>query len=144
MAQKKLRSAVAFGCGLGLTIVGLQTGGAQTAEQFYKGRAVTLVIPTATGGINDLSGRLVARHIGRFIPGTPAIVPQNRIANRGLGLLNDFASGAPRESMARSSAWFRSVPTSLPCGPVDPCDHLFSSAARHATHNYAMFRQAAS
>src|SRR5258707_10484349 len=70
---------------------------AQTVEEFYKGRTVTLIIPTATGGINDLSGRLVARHIGRFIPGQPAIVAQNNAAGGGLGLLNDFAAGAPRD-----------------------------------------------
>src|SRR5258706_14974932 len=36
---------------------------AQTVGAFYAGRTVRLVIPTAPGGINDLSGRLVARHL---------------------------------------------------------------------------------
>jgi len=55
------------------------------------------VIPTATGGINDLSGRLVARHIGRFIPGQPTVAPENRAAGGGVALLNDFAGSAPRD-----------------------------------------------
>lgn len=91
------RVAAALCCGLSVTIAQPQTAGAQSVEQFYKGRTVTLVVPTATGGINDLSGRLVARHIGRFIPGQPTIVPENRAAGGGLALLNDFAGPAPRD-----------------------------------------------
>src|SRR5260370_9762504 len=67
------------------------TASAQTAEEFYKGRSVTLIIDTAPGGINDLSGRLVARHLGRFIPGNPAIVAVNRAEGGGLALANRFA-----------------------------------------------------
>jgi tripartite-type tricarboxylate transporter receptor subunit TctC len=66
-------------------------------EQFYRGRTVTLVVPSATGGINDLSARLVARHIGRFIPGQPAITVENKPREGGHGLLNDFAATSPRD-----------------------------------------------
>jgi tripartite-type tricarboxylate transporter receptor subunit TctC len=45
--------------------------------QFYKNRQVTLVIPSSVGGGYDLYGRLVARHIGKYIPGNPTIVPSN-------------------------------------------------------------------
>jgi tripartite-type tricarboxylate transporter receptor subunit TctC len=86
-------AAVLFGLGMMVA----QGAGAQSVEQFYQGRTVTLVIPAATAGINDLSGRLVARHIGRFIPGQPTIAPENRAADGGLGLLNNFASSAPRD-----------------------------------------------
>src|SRR6266550_4461740 len=65
---------------------------AQGVEPFYKGRTVTLIIATAPGGINDLSGRLVARHLGRFIPGNPAIVAVNRAEGGGLALANEFAA----------------------------------------------------
>jgi tripartite-type tricarboxylate transporter receptor subunit TctC len=88
-------------CGLGIAIAQPQGARAQSVtqsvEQFYKGRSVTLVIPTATGGINDLSGRLVSRHIGRFIPGQPTITAENRPAGGGVTLLNDFAGSAPRD-----------------------------------------------
>lgn len=70
---------------------------AQTVEQFYRGRTITLIIPTAPGGINNLAGRLVARHLGRFIPGNPAIVAENREQAGGLGLANSFAQGAPKD-----------------------------------------------
>ena len=71
-----------------------QTGAA--ADAFYRGRQVALIIPAAPGGINDLAGRLAARHFGRFIPGRPTIVVENRDRGGGLALANDFADGAPR------------------------------------------------
>ena len=70
---------------------------AQSVEAFYRGRTITLIIPTAPGGINNLAGRLVARHLGRFIPGMPAIVAENREQGGGLALANAFANGAPKD-----------------------------------------------
>jgi tripartite-type tricarboxylate transporter receptor subunit TctC len=46
----------------------------QSVEQFYRGRTMTLVVGTSPGGINDISSRLVARHLGHFIPGNPNII----------------------------------------------------------------------
>jgi tripartite-type tricarboxylate transporter receptor subunit TctC len=72
-------------------LIGLGFGSsveAQSVEQFYKGRNVNLLIPSAPGGINDLASRLVARHLGRFIPGNPSIVPQNLPGATGTILLN--------------------------------------------------------
>jgi len=51
---------------------------AQSVEQFYRGKTILLMVPTSPGGINDISGRLVARHIGNFIPGHPTVVVQNQ------------------------------------------------------------------
>ncbi len=61
---------------------------AQTPEQFYANRSVTLVVPTAPGGINDISGRLVARHLAKHIPGKPNIVVQNQPGAGGLANAN--------------------------------------------------------
>jgi tripartite-type tricarboxylate transporter receptor subunit TctC len=66
-------------------------------EQFYRGRTITLIIPTAPGGINNLAGRLAARHLGRFIPGSPTIVAENREQGGGLALANSFATGVPKD-----------------------------------------------
>jgi tripartite-type tricarboxylate transporter receptor subunit TctC len=50
---------------------------AQSVEEFYKGKTVNLIIGYSVGGGYDLYGRLLARHIGKHIPGRPSIVPQN-------------------------------------------------------------------
>jgi tripartite-type tricarboxylate transporter receptor subunit TctC len=46
-------------------------------EDFYKGKTISLVIGYSVGGGYDLYGRLLARHMGKYIPGQPTIVPQN-------------------------------------------------------------------
>ncbi len=74
-----------------------QAAAAQGVEPFYRGRTITLIIPTAPGGINNLAGRLVARHLGRFIPGNPMIVAENREQGGGLALANSFANCAPKD-----------------------------------------------
>jgi tripartite-type tricarboxylate transporter receptor subunit TctC len=49
----------------------------QTPEQFYKGRNFDVVIGYPPGGSNDTFARLVARFIGKHIPGNPTVVPKN-------------------------------------------------------------------
>jgi tripartite-type tricarboxylate transporter receptor subunit TctC len=64
------------------------SAGAQTVEQFYKGRQVTMVVGTAPGGINDITARFVARHLGQYIPGNPVIVVQNQPGAGGISSAN--------------------------------------------------------
>ncbi|HEX4555204.1 MAG TPA: hypothetical protein VH249_14525, partial [Xanthobacteraceae bacterium] len=46
-------------------------------EDFYRGRTVSLIIGFSVGSGYDLYARLLARHIGKHIPGRPAVVAQN-------------------------------------------------------------------
>ena len=46
-------------------------------EAFYRGKTVTITVGSAAGGGYDTYARLVARHLGRHIPGNPTIVVQN-------------------------------------------------------------------
>ena len=50
---------------------------AQSVEEFYEGKEVSLVIGYSPGGGYDTYARLVARHMGKHIPGNPTVVPQN-------------------------------------------------------------------
>ncbi|TMJ32204.1 MAG: hypothetical protein E6G96_06530 [Alphaproteobacteria bacterium] len=50
---------------------------ASGVEEFYKGKSISLIIGYSVGGGYDLYGRLLARHMGKYIPGRPSIVPQN-------------------------------------------------------------------
>src|SRR5947208_2731177 len=61
---------------------------AQPAETFYAKRAMTIVSPNAAGGINDISARLVARHIIKYIPGSPSMVVQNQPGAAGIAGAN--------------------------------------------------------
>jgi tripartite-type tricarboxylate transporter receptor subunit TctC len=49
----------------------------QPVEDFYRGKKIDLIIGYSPGGTYDLYARLVARHLGNYIPGRPLIVPRN-------------------------------------------------------------------
>jgi tripartite-type tricarboxylate transporter receptor subunit TctC len=76
--------AVVLACGVCLALIAARTASAQSVEAFYKGRTVTMLVGTSPGGINDISARLVARHLAQFIPGRPNIVVQNNPGSGGL------------------------------------------------------------
>ena len=53
--------------------------GAQTDAQtnFYQGKTITVIVGSAPGGLYDLWGRLLARTMGKYIPGNPNMLVQN-------------------------------------------------------------------
>jgi tripartite-type tricarboxylate transporter receptor subunit TctC len=57
---------------------------AQNAEQFYKGRPLSLIVFTGAGSTYDIYARLLARHLGDHIPGKPTIIVQNMPGAGGL------------------------------------------------------------
>src|SRR5947209_17058899 len=73
---------------------------AQSVEEFYKGKTVNLIIGYSVGGGYDLYGRLLARHIGRHIPGRPSIVPQNMTGAGSLRAAQYIYSVAPKDGTA--------------------------------------------
>src|SRR6188508_343595 len=47
------------------------------AQHFYQGKTLTIVVGYTVGGGYDINARLVARNIGRHIPGNPNVVVSN-------------------------------------------------------------------
>jgi len=70
---------------------------AQTPAVFYKGRTIELGISSTVGGGYDAHARMLARHMGRYIPGNPTIVPKNIEGAGGLRLANLLYNTAPRD-----------------------------------------------
>ncbi len=70
---------------------------AQSVEAFYKSKAVTLVVPTGAGGVNDTAARLVARHLPRFLPGAPRVNVENIPGAGGLTLANRLYNTMERD-----------------------------------------------
>src|SRR5579862_405690 len=70
---------------------------AETAAPFYQSKQIELDINSSVGGGYDLYARLLARHMGKYIPGDPTIVPKNMVGASGLRLANWLASAAPRD-----------------------------------------------
>jgi tripartite-type tricarboxylate transporter receptor subunit TctC len=70
---------------------------AQSSAEFYRGKSIDLEIGYSVGGGYDLYARLVARHLGRHIPGNPTIVPKNMEGAGSLRLANYLYAAAPRD-----------------------------------------------
>ena len=66
-------------------------------SDFYEGRQVRLLIGYSAGGGYDTYARLLARHLGKHIPGNPTIVPQNMPGAGSLTLANFLYNVAPKD-----------------------------------------------
>ena len=82
---------------------------AQTPAEFYKGRTIELDISSSVGGGYDVHGRLLARHMSKYMPGNPIIVPKNVEGAGGLRLANMLYNTAPRDGTV-FGILLRSVP----------------------------------
>jgi tripartite-type tricarboxylate transporter receptor subunit TctC len=47
------------------------------AQDFYKDKTIRFIVGQAAGGGYDAYTRIVARYMGKYIPGNPAIVVEN-------------------------------------------------------------------
>src|SRR5262249_57141638 len=70
---------------------------AHSPAEFYKGRNVELYIGYSVGGAYDLYARVLARHLGKHIPGSPTIVPKNMEGAGSLRLANYLYAAAPSD-----------------------------------------------
>jgi tripartite-type tricarboxylate transporter receptor subunit TctC len=70
---------------------------AQSVEDFYHGKPVSMLIGFSVGGGYDLYARHVARHLGKHIPGKPTVVPQNMSGAGSLRAANFLYTAAPKD-----------------------------------------------
>jgi tripartite-type tricarboxylate transporter receptor subunit TctC len=80
-----------------LTVLPVSNALAQSVADFYRSKSIDLYINVSVGGGYDLYGRMVARHIGKQIPGNPTIVPKNMEGGGGLRLANWLYNVGPKD-----------------------------------------------
>src|SRR5262245_58251554 len=73
---------------------------AQPVEQFFARKTVTVIIGYTAGGSYDLYGRMVARHLGKHIPGQPSVIAQNMPGAGSLKAANYLYELAPKDGTA--------------------------------------------
>ena len=74
-----------------LIVIGIGAGAAgapAAAADFYQGKTLTVIVGYAPGGGVDTTARAVTRHLGRFIPGNPAVTVQNMEGAAGIVSVN--------------------------------------------------------
>jgi tripartite-type tricarboxylate transporter receptor subunit TctC len=69
---------------------------AEDADPF-RGKEISMLIGTGPAGGYDVSGRLFARHYGRFLPGNPSVIPRNVPGASGLRLANQIYNVSPKD-----------------------------------------------
>ncbi len=72
---------------------------AQTVEEFYKGRQITMLVGSGAGGGYDVYARVWARHAQRNIPGQPQIVAKNMPAAAGIAAANTLANTSDKDGL---------------------------------------------
>jgi tripartite-type tricarboxylate transporter receptor subunit TctC len=84
-----------------LVALGISQAG---ADDFYKGKTIKLYIGSGPGGGYDLFGRLVARHIGAHLPGSPTVTPQNMPGAGSILATNYLYNAAPKDGLSLAIA----------------------------------------
>jgi tripartite-type tricarboxylate transporter receptor subunit TctC len=67
------------------------------AAQFYRGKQIQVLIAGTAGGGIDIGARILARHLGKYLPGNPTIVPQLMPGAGGIRMLDHMISVAPKD-----------------------------------------------
>jgi tripartite-type tricarboxylate transporter receptor subunit TctC len=70
---------------------------AQSVEDFYRGKTVTILIGHPAGGSYDLYARLAAAHMGKYIPGHPQLLVQSKQGGAGAGAVQFLSGYGPKD-----------------------------------------------
>jgi len=81
----------------GVLIVACAPAAADPVADFYKGKQIRFIVRTTPGGDYDQYSRLLARFMGKYIPGNPQFVVVNMPGGGGITAANYMAQVAPRD-----------------------------------------------
>jgi tripartite-type tricarboxylate transporter receptor subunit TctC len=93
----RLRKSWCAGLAAIFAAILIEPAAAAGVEDFYRGKTLAIVIGSSVGGGYDQYARVLARYLGRHIPGQPAIVPQNMPAAGGLRAAKYLYAAAPKD-----------------------------------------------
>jgi tripartite-type tricarboxylate transporter receptor subunit TctC len=73
------------------------------AQSPYEGKTITVITSTGVGGVYDLTARVIARHMGRYIPGNPTLIVQNMPGGGNVLATNYMYNIAPKDGLTIAS-----------------------------------------
>ena len=94
---------------LALGVAAAATLAPAAAQDFYKGKTVTIVVGFTAGGGFDLNARLLARHLGRHLAGNPDVIVQNMPGAASLKSVLYLDTTAPRDGTVISTFNFGQI-----------------------------------
>ena len=84
----------------GLLLICVIVSAADSDPSSFKGKPITIYVGSGPGGGYDLFGRLISRHLARFLPGAPSVVAQNMPGAGSITAANYLFNSAPRDGTA--------------------------------------------
>ena len=95
--QGFVRRASAAAIAALLIASGTFAASAQTPEEFYKGRQLTMIVYSPAGSAYDIYARVLIRHMGKHIPGNPTFIVQYVVGAGGLKAIETLYRIAPKD-----------------------------------------------
>ena len=92
-----LRVAAIVAGSVALGVLAASPAWSQSAEEFYKGKQLRLIVSNPAGGDYDLGGRTLARFMVKHLPGNPTIVVQNMPGASTIVGANHLYNVAPKD-----------------------------------------------
>src|SRR5262245_44037363 len=87
-------------CGvLAVAHLSLSASHAQTPADFYRSKTIEVYIGTSVGGGYDAYARMLARHLGKYLPGNPTVVAKNMEGGGGMRLANFLYNAAAKDGL---------------------------------------------
>jgi tripartite-type tricarboxylate transporter receptor subunit TctC len=77
--------------------VGKSSFDEKTVGDFYRGKTIKVIIGSGAGGTYDIYSRLMAKHMPKYIPGTPTLLVQPRAGAGGLIAANAVYNSEPKD-----------------------------------------------
>jgi hypothetical protein len=90
------------------------------ADSPYEGKTITIVTSTGVGGVYDLTARVIARHMGRHIPGNPTLIVQNMPGGGNVLATNYMYNIAPKDGLSTTPCRCIRCWTAAACGSTRP------------------------
>src|SRR6266478_8808951 len=91
-----LRAGTLISCAL-LICISSSSAAQDAVADFYRGKQVTIMVGFTPGGSSSLYAQALARHMGRFMPGSPNFIVQHVPGAGGLLVANNIYNTAPRD-----------------------------------------------
>ena len=106
--MSKRRARMESVCALGALICAV-TAAPAAAQDFYKGKTISIIAGFSPGGGYDVNARVLARHMGRHIPGNPNIIVQNMPGAGSLNAVHYLDTNAPKDGTALNTFNFGAI-----------------------------------
>lgn len=98
MSQR--RRALSAAAALSSLALAFPAAAQEPVAEFFRGKQITIIVGSSPGGGYDTYSRMIARHLGRHVPGNPAVIVSNLPGAGGNVLANQLYTIGPKDGTA--------------------------------------------